>query len=126
LAVAAMLLALADEVIELLSMPSRIGDECQSAQFRPLGDRRSFAACVGHALSDSGAAHAVAGNLVLAVFERGRIGVWIFLSRQMQAARDKNKRSPDEIDDLKGQISDLKDQIDDIRKRLDRMNPQIG
>jgi hypothetical protein len=50
------------------------------------------------------------------------IGVWIFLSRQMQAARGKDKRSPDEFDDLKGQIGDLKRQIDDIRRRLDRLN----
>ena len=39
------------------------------------------------------------------------IGVWIFLSRQVGAARGKDKRS----------IDDLKRQIDDIRRRLDRL-----
>jgi cell division protease FtsH len=43
------------------------------------------------------------------------IGVWIFLSRQMQGAGGWIKRSPDEIEDLKRQI-------DELQKRLDKLS----
>jgi cell division protease FtsH len=41
------------------------------------------------------------------------IGVWIFLSRQMQAAR-KTESPPQEIDSLKRQINDLQKRLDQL------------
>jgi cell division protease FtsH len=45
------------------------------------------------------------------------IGVWIFLSRQMQGAADKAKRCADEIDDLKRQIDELRKRLDTLRDK---------